>query len=152
MIERSDSKQEGNRRNRGPHTYSRAWLGGCGAWQWSDDVTTSLGLPEGVHDGDVGVAHNTVIPQPGLGVDGFPHAAQHCQAGQVVSDGNKRIYKLLYLTNVLYIINTKKKAMLMAIMVKEYTLYPSKTGSIVCYIFIAIQGSKLTTLLLYYNA
>lgn len=80
MIKRCDTKQEKKQGTQGHHTHSRAWLGGCGTGQWSDDVTASLSLPEGVHDGDVRVAHNTVIPQPCLGVDGFSHAAQHCQA------------------------------------------------------------------------
>lgn len=41
--------------------------------------THRLSLPESVHDGTPLLSHHTVVPQPGLGVDGLPHSPQHLQ-------------------------------------------------------------------------
>lgn len=41
--------------------------------------THRLCLPEGVHNGTPLLSHHTVVPQPGLGVDGLTHGPQHLQ-------------------------------------------------------------------------
>ena len=46
-------------------------------------MAAGFGLPEGVHDGAVLVAHVLVVPHPGFRVDGFAHRAEDAQAGQV---------------------------------------------------------------------
>lgn len=41
--------------------------------------THRLCLPEGVHNGAPLLSHHSVVPQPGLGVDGLTHGPQHLQ-------------------------------------------------------------------------
>ncbi|CUI64280.1 Uncharacterised protein [Achromobacter xylosoxidans] len=63
---------------------ARTRLGRGGARQRRDHVAAGLGLPPGVDDGAALAADVLVIPDPGLGVDGFAHRADDAQAVQVV--------------------------------------------------------------------
>lgn len=57
-------------------TTSRTGLHGYGAGQGGDHMPTSLGLPEGVHNGAATVTHYLVVPGPGRGVYRLANGAQ----------------------------------------------------------------------------
>ena len=47
-------------------------------------VSTRFGLPEGVDDGAIAATDDSMIPQPGFGIDGFPDRSQDFELGQIV--------------------------------------------------------------------
>ena len=69
----------------GPRCRAGLELGGVG--QGADHGAAGLGLPPGVHDGQLAAADVLVVPVPGLGVDGFAHGAQDAQGAQVIALG-----------------------------------------------------------------
>ena len=69
----------------GPRGRAGLELGGVG--QGADHGAAGLGLPPGIHDGQLAAADVLVVPVPGFGVDGFAHGAQDAQGAQVIAFG-----------------------------------------------------------------
>lgn len=63
-------------------------------------MTSSLRLPESVHNGALFLANVTIIPEPGLRIDGFTHAAQNSlkELKLETGVGKPQIYNLLETT------------------------------------------------------
>jgi hypothetical protein len=60
-------------------------------WQWCDDVTACLCLPESVDNRATFFANDLVVPEPSFGVDGLTNASKNSENGfQVSTEGNSQ--------------------------------------------------------------